>query len=132
VIGSRERIARARILRKRMGGGMRQVGILAAAGRYALAHHLGRLADDHGRARRIADALAPYGVVDPAQVRTNLVPVDLAKTALDAPAFAAEAAAQGVHLAAMLPRVARLVTHLDLDDRATDRAIEVLTGILAR
>ncbi|GIE96822.1 threonine aldolase family protein [Paractinoplanes rishiriensis] len=130
VIGSRERIARARVIRKRMGGGMRQVGILAAAGRYALAHNLERLADDHARARRLADALAPYGVCDPALVRTNLVLIDLSKHPLDAPALAAQAAAQGVHLAAMLPDLARLVTHLDLDDAATDRAVDVLTGIL--
>ena len=53
-------------IRKRMGGGMRQAGILAAAGRYALDHHIDRLADDHARARRLAEALAPFGVVDPA------------------------------------------------------------------
>jgi threonine aldolase len=131
VIGSRERIARARAIRKRMGGGMRQVGILAAAGRYALAHHLERLADDHARARRLAEALAPYGVVDPALVRTNLVLIDLSKSPLDAPALAARAAAQGVYLAAMLPDLARLVTHLDLDDAAVDRAADVLTAVLA-
>jgi threonine aldolase len=132
VVGSRDRIARARTIRKRMGGGMRQVGILAAAGRYALAHHRTRLAEDHERARRLAEALAPYGVVDPAQVRTNLVPVDLGKSPLDAPTLAARAADQDVHLAAMLPGLARLVTHLDVDDAALDHAITVLTGILVR
>ena len=54
VVASAERIAQARLIRKRMGGGMRQAGILAAAGRYALHHHLDRLADDHARARRLA------------------------------------------------------------------------------
>jgi threonine aldolase len=132
VVGSAERIARARVIRKRMGGGMRQVGILAAAGDHALTHHLPRLADDHARARRLAEALAPYGVVDPAQVRTNLVPVDLTKSTLDAPAFVARAAEHDVHLAAMLPHLARLVVHLDIDDNALDQAISVLTGILAR
>jgi threonine aldolase len=131
VVGSRERIAQARVIRKRMGGGMRQVGILAAAGRYALSHNIDRLAEDHARARRLAEALSAYGVVDPALVRTNLVPVDLSRTPLDAPTLAARAAAQGVHIAAMLPDLARLVTHLDIDDEALDRAIEVLTGILA-
>jgi threonine aldolase len=131
VVGSAERIAQARVIRKRMGGGMRQVGILAAAGRYALRHNITRLADDHARARRLAEALAPYGVVDPAQVRTNLVPVDLSKSPLDAPKFAAEAAAREVHLAPMLPHLARLVTHLDIDDEALDRAITVLSAILA-
>ena len=131
VIGSAEKIDRARVLRKRMGGGMRQAGILAAAGLYALDHNIERLAEDHARARRIADALAPFGVVDPAQVRTNLVPLDLAKTAFDAPGLTAAAAAEGVFISPMLPQIARLVTHLDLDDEAVDRAIEVLRRLLS-
>ncbi|BFU46093.1 threonine aldolase family protein [Krasilnikovia sp. MM14-A1004] len=130
VVGSAERIAQARVVRKRMGGGMRQVGILAAAGLHAVRHHITRLAEDHARAHRLAVALEPLGVVDPAAVRTNLVPLDLTKAALDAPALAAAAAEQGVLMAAMLPRRARLVTHLDVDDAALDRAIEVLTGLL--
>src|SRR5690606_873440 len=77
VVSTAERIATARVIRKRLGGGMRRAGIPAAAGRYALAHHIGRLADDHARARRLADALAPFGVVDPATVRTNIVVLDL-------------------------------------------------------
>jgi threonine aldolase len=130
VIGSAERIAQARLLRKRMGGGMRQVGILAAAGLHALHHHIERLAEDHVRAHRLAAALSPLGVVDAATVRTNVVLLDLSKTMLDAPALAAAAAERGVLLAAMLPRLARLVTHLDVDDAGIDRAIEVLTGLL--
>jgi threonine aldolase len=130
VVGSAERIAGARVIRKRMGGGMRQVGILAAAGRYALRHHIERLADDHARAQRLAAALEPLGVVASAAVRTNLVLLDLAKCALDAPALAAAAAERGVLIAPMLPRVARLVTHLDVDDADVDRAIDVLTGLL--
>jgi threonine aldolase len=128
VVGSAEKIERARWIRKRMGGGMRQVGILAAAGRYALRHHLDRLADDHVRAARLADALAPFGVV-PGAVRTNIVPLDLSKSPLDAPAFGAAARARGVLVSVLGPRTARLVTHLDLDDAGIDRAVEVLTGI---
>ena len=131
IVGSAARIAQARIIRKRMGGGMRQVGILAAAGLYALTNNVSRLAEDHARARRLAEALAPYGVVDPAQVRTNLVPVDLAKSRLDAPTLAARAAEQGVLIAAMLPGLARLVTHLDVDDDGVDRASTVLGGLLS-
>jgi threonine aldolase len=131
VVGSAEKIARARILRKRMGGGMRQVGLLAAAGLYALDHNIERLADDHVRAARIASALAPFGVVDPIQVRTNLVPLDLSKTSFDAPALTAAAAEEGVLISPMLPRIARLVTHLDLDDAAVDRAIEVLVRLIS-
>ncbi|MGK5684636.1 threonine aldolase family protein [Actinoplanes sp. URMC 104] len=130
IVGSAARIAQARLIRKRMGGGMRQVGILAAAGLHALDHHIERLADDHARARRLAEALAPYGVVDPGRIRTNLVPLDLSKSALDAPALVAAAAERGVRLVAMFPTVARLVTHLDVDDEALDRAIEVLSGLL--
>ena len=131
IVGSRERIARARIIRKRMGGGMRQVGILAAAGQYALDHHLTRLADDHARARRLAEGLAPYGVVDPARVRTNLVALDLSKSSLDAPTLVARAAGQGVLMSPMLPRVARLVTHLDVGDEGVERAIAVVGGLLS-
>ncbi|GIE84855.1 threonine aldolase family protein [Actinoplanes regularis] len=131
VVGSREKIARARVIRKRMGGGMRQAGILAAAGRYALDHHVERLAEDHARARRLAEGLAPLGVVDPGRVRTNLVPLDLTKAPLDAPALAAAAASRGVLIAAMLPKLARLVVHLDVDDEGIDEAIAVLSVLLA-
>jgi threonine aldolase len=131
VVSSTERIERARMLRKRMGGGMRQVGILAAAGDYALSHHVGRLADDHVRARRLAEALAPSGIVDAARVRTNIVPLDLTKSVLDAPAFGAAARERGVLVSVLGPKAGRLVTHLDVDDAGIDRAIDVLTGILA-
>ncbi|MEU8818108.1 GntG family PLP-dependent aldolase [Actinoplanes sp. NPDC048796] len=131
IVGSRERIAQARVIRKRMGGGMRQVGILAAAGRYALDNHIARLADDHARAKRVAEALAPFGVVDPSRVRTNLVLLDLSKSSLDAPTLAARAAEQNVLIAAMLPKIARVITHLDVDDAGVDQAIEVLSGLLA-
>ncbi len=132
VVSSAERIAQARVIRKRLGGGMRQVGVLAAAGRYALTHHLERLADDHTRARRLADALAPYGLVDPARVRTNIVPLDFTKASLDALSFARAAAEQGVRVSVLGPRIGRLVTHLDVNDADIDRAIEVFTRILAR
>ncbi|GAA1603374.1 low-specificity L-threonine aldolase [Saccharothrix algeriensis] len=131
VVGSAENIAKARWIRKRMGGGMRQAGILAAAGLYALEHHIDRLADDHARARRLADALAPYGVVDADRVRTNLVLLDLSKTALDAHGLAGRAREQGVLVSVIAPRTVRLITHLDADDAAVDRAIAVLSPLLA-
>jgi threonine aldolase len=131
VIGSAEKIDRARVIRKRMGGGMRQVGVLAAAGQYALRHHIRRLADDHARAARLAEALAPFGVVDARRVRTNIVPLDFTRAAIDAPGFGAAARAQGVLVSVLGPRTGRLVTHLDLDDAGVDRAIEVLPKILA-
>jgi len=130
IIGSRDKMTQARVIRKRLGGGMRQVGILAAAGLHALEHHIDRLADDHARARRLAEALAPYGVVDPAAVRTNIVLLDLSKSTLDAPALTALAAEQDVLISPMLPSIARVITHLDIDDAGLDRTIDVLSGLL--
>jgi threonine aldolase len=113
-----DRIAEARVWRKRYGAGMRQVGVLAAAGRYALEHNIARLADDHDRAARLAGALGG----DPADVATNIVVLDVR----DAATVAAKAAEQGVLVSALGPRFLRLVTHLDVDDTGVDRAIEVL------
>lgn len=130
VVSSAEQIARAQVIRKRMGGGMRQVGVLAAAGRYALANHVDRLVDDHRRARALATALAPLGLVDADRVRTNIVSLDLTKATLDGPALGAAAREAGVLISVTGPRGARLVTHLDIDDAGVDQAIEVLTGLL--
>ncbi len=123
LVSSAERIARARVWRKRYGGGMRQVGILAAGGRFALAHNLGRLADDHARAARLAAGLG----ADPDLVESNIVVLD----APDAPGVAAAAAEQGVLVSALGPRFLRLVTHLDVDDEGIERALRVLGPLLA-
>nr|WP_230414689.1 GntG family PLP-dependent aldolase [Micromonospora tarapacensis] len=131
VVGAADRITRARVIRKRMGGGLRQAGILAAAGRYALAHHVDRLAADHAKAARLAEAIARFGVLA-GTVRTNLVPLDLTKAPLDAPALAAAARAEGVLISVLGPRTARLVTHLDVDGAAVDHAAVTLSGILRR
>ncbi|MGH8860897.1 MAG: threonine aldolase family protein [Jatrophihabitantaceae bacterium] len=120
LVASADRIAEARVWRKRYGAGMRQAGILAAAGRYALAHHIDRLADDHARAARLADALG--GV--PAE--TNIVVL----SAPDAAAVAAKAREDGVLVAALGPRFLRLVTHLDVDDAGVRHAIDVLAPLL--
>jgi threonine aldolase len=130
LVSSAANIARAREIRKRMGGGMRQAGILAAAGLYALDHHVDRLADDHVRARRLAEALAPFGVVDAERVRTNIVALDLAKTGVDGPTLGAAARERGVLVSVLGPVTARLLTHLDVDDAGIDRAVDVLTGVL--
>jgi threonine aldolase len=119
-----DRIVEARVWRKRYGAGMRQVGILAAAGLYALDHHIPRLADDHARAKRLAVALD----VDPADVETNIVVLEVA----DAPGVAVAAAEQGVLVSALGPRFMRFVTHLDVDDDAIDRAIAVLRPLVCR
>jgi threonine aldolase len=121
---SAERIREARVWRKRYGAGMRQVGILAAAGLYALVHHVARLADDHARAKRLGAALG----VDPDQVETNIVVLDVP----DAAGVARAAAEQGVLVSALGPRLMRLVTHLDVDDAGIDQAVAVLRPLVGR
>jgi threonine aldolase len=108
----------ARVLRKRLGGGMRQAGVLAAAGLYALDHHLERLADDHARAARLGAAL---GV----QTATNIV----ALTVPDARTFAEKARAEGVLLGVVGPTRVRAVVHLDVDDDGIDYAAKALSGL---
>jgi threonine aldolase len=132
VVSTAERVARARIIRKRLGGGMRQAGVLAAAGRYAVAHHVAGLAADHRRAKRLAEALAGSGATDPGRTETNIVRLDLAKFAWTAPALASAAKEQGVLISVTAERSARLVTHLDVDDEAVERASEVLAALLAQ
>lgn len=132
LVASAERIASARVWRKRYGAGMRQVGILAAGGLYALDHHLERLADDHARARRLAMALAEVrpDAVDPGEVDTNIVVLDLSAgpTATD---LAGAVRERGVAVSVLGPRTVRLVTHLDVDDDGIDRAVDVLRGLLS-
>jgi threonine aldolase len=122
LVSTAERIAEARVWRKRYGAGMRQAGILAAAGLYALDHHVARLADDHERAQRLATGLGL-----PAAVPTNIVVLETP----DAPRVAAAAAEQGVLVSALGPQFLRLVTHLDIDDAGVERAIAVLRPLLA-
>jgi threonine aldolase len=130
--GSAAAMAESRIWRKRFGGGMRQAGILAAAGLYALDHNIDRLVDDHARARRAAEAMAEAapGSVDPATVETNIVIVDVAAAGWTSAAFVEAALTAGVRTYAVGPRAVRLVWHLDVDDAATDVAIDVLTALL--
>jgi len=125
--GGRELIAEARVVRKRMGGGMRQAGILAAAGLYALRHHVARIADDHRRAKRLADALAEHPLfVSPSEsVETNIVIARLNR-AESQEHFLAELRARGVLAGPMGPGRIRFVTHLDIDDAKLDRAIAAL------
>jgi threonine aldolase len=131
IVGTAPAIAAARKLRKRMGGGMRQAGVLAAAGLYALRHNIPRLAEDHARARRLADALGPFGVVDPALIRTNIVPLDLAAARLDGPSFAAAAREHGILVSVLGLRLVRLVTHLDQTDDGIDHAVKLLPTLLS-
>jgi threonine aldolase len=125
---SAERIAEARVWRKRLGGGMRQVGILAAAGLHALDHHVERLADDHARARRLAEtvAAAAPAVVDPAGVETNIVVLVVP----DAGAVVARCREADVLVGALDPTHIRVLTHLDVDDADCERAAQVLASAI--
>ena len=128
MLSTKARIAEARIWRKRYGGGMRQIGILAAAGHYALDHNIARLAEDHSRAKKIAVALAAHNstLVDPSLVHTNIVGLDLTGVGITAADLAARCKADGLWISALGPSYARLVTHLDFDDAQCDSAIEIL------
>ncbi|MBT0771052.1 hypothetical protein KIH74_19085 [Kineosporia sp. J2-2] len=130
LVSTADRIAEARVWRKRMGGGMRQAGILAAAGRYALRHHVTRLGDDHARAHAIAVALAGVdpSIVDPDLVRTNIV-ASVWPSASAAQAFIAGCAEAGIRVGSVGSRVVRLVTHLDIDEAGAARAAEVLPAV---
>ena len=119
--GSEELIAEAWRWKQMLGGAMRQAGVIAAAGLYALDHHVDRLADDHARARRLADGLAalPGVEIDPASVETNIVIFAVP----DAPEFCAALARADVTMGALGPTRVRAVTHLDVDDAGIERAV---------
>jgi threonine aldolase len=123
VLGPKAAVDEARVWRKRLGGGMRQVGVLAAAGVYALDHHVERLAEDHENAKLLAEACG----VDPATVDTNIVVVDVP----DAKAVVTAAREADVLVSAVGPRTVRLVTHLDVSRDQTETAVSVLTKVLA-
>ena len=120
--GSAATVAEAREWRKRLGGGWRQAGILAAAGLHALDHHVDRLADDHRHARLLAEAAGS----DPDAVATNMVVVRCES----APSLVEDLRAGGVLAGAVGPQAVRLVTHLDVDDAATAQAAKVLADAL--
>lgn len=132
LVSSKARIAHARIWRKRYGAGMRQVGILAAAGHYALDHNIERLADDHRRARLVAEAIARVapGIIDLDSVMTNIIVLDMSSHHLDAPTLAAKAKEQGLVIGALGPQTVRVITHLDVSDEDAALATKVLTEIL--
>ncbi|MBE7450237.1 MAG: aminotransferase class I/II-fold pyridoxal phosphate-dependent enzyme [Kofleriaceae bacterium] len=130
VAGRRALVTACHRFRKMYGGGMRQAGILAAAGLHALAHHRARLVDDHAHARLVAERLAdvPGLAVDPTRVETNIVMVEVAAPR-SAQALVDACAAQGVRISAITPRRLRLVTHLDVDRAACVRAAAVLAEV---
>lgn len=132
MLSTKERVAEARIWRKRYGAGMRQVGIIAAAAIFALDNNIARLADDHARAKKIAYALAAVdaSLVDPTKVATNIVGLDLSKIEITAADLTSRCKEFGLWISALGPHYARLVTHLDFDDAQCDEAISILKRAL--
>jgi threonine aldolase len=132
--GSEEFILRAHRIRKQLGGGMRQAGILAAAGIVALETMVERLADDHARAKRLAECLAevPGLVLDPGSPQTNMVFVSLADgvTSLTAGEVAGRLAERGVKVGVTGQRRFRLVTHYWVDDAGVEQAVRAFGEVL--
>lgn len=128
--GSAGLVKEARVVRKRMGGGLRQVGILAAAGLYALEHHVDRLVEDHRRAGRLAAALAAHPAfrIDPSTVATNIVIAEV-EEGFVAEDLLADLAMRQVLAVGMGPGRIRLVTHLDLEEADIDRALEAIADL---
>jgi len=126
VVGDTETIDKAHRYRKMLGGGMRQAGVLAAAGIYALDHHIDRLADDHRRAAHFRSALeGTAGLTFPLPSPTNIVFVDL----LDAYAAVGQLAEQGVFCLPVSATRLRVVFHLDVDDAGVEKAINAFRAI---
>jgi threonine aldolase len=130
--GSAELMERAWREKHLFGGAMRQSGIVAAAGVYALDHHVERLGEDHARARSLAEGLAAGGLpVDAKRVETNFVQIDLAPLGLERADALARLLDAGVGLSTTIhPTVLRAVTHLDITDEDVERAVELIPSAL--
>ncbi len=131
IAGSGDLMVRARMEKHRFGGAMRQAGIVAAAGLYALDHNVVRLAEDHARARRLAEGWAAAGLpVDLELVETNFVQLNVAAIELDENEAIARARAHGVLLSQTKAGTLRAVTHLDVSDDDIERAVELVPQAL--
>lgn len=130
----RARVAELRRTRKLLGGGMRQAGVLAAAGLYALEHHIDRLREDHDNARRLAHGLADCGLIVPREPETNLllfeVPEGRFPTVPDASAFSRRAREHDLLIDPMGTRRLRAVTHLDVDADRIEDALQRIRSLL--
>jgi threonine aldolase len=131
--GTREFVADANRWKQRIGGAMRQSGIIAAACEYALDHHVARLADDHANAKRLAEGIAAIAglQIDPATVETNLIYFDVTRANLDAEALCSVLMARGVRMGPMGARTIRAVTHLDVTAADIETAIAALRAAMA-
>ena len=132
VVGKRDAIARGRLYRKRLGGGMRQAGVLAAAGLIALEKMPARLGDDHNNAKYLASELAgmPGIRVDAAKVQTNIVIFDVSDTGRPSVEISKDLKARGVLINGVNPTLMRAVTHYDVSRTDCERAMEVMAGVL--
>jgi threonine aldolase len=117
-------------IRKRLGGGMRQSGILTAAGLYALEHNLGRIGEDHANARRLADGLAGHAAVRPLVPETNIVMLDLLREQDTTATVIPKLAERGVLVVSFGPKRLRAVTHLDVTEADIDRAVAIIAEAL--
>jgi len=130
--GSKEFVAEARRNRKMLGGGMRQAGILAAAGLYALEHNVDRLAEDHVNARLLAQGLSKTGAFAPIEPHSNIVVADIVRGEVDV--WLRRLAEHGVLAVAFGPQRLRMVTHLDVSAADVEEAvsrIERIAGVVA-
>ena len=134
IISTTERIADSRIWRKRYGGGMRQVGFLAAAANFALDNNISRLKLDHVKAKSIADACAEISpnLIDSSAVETNIVALDLSELNISASELNDQLKEEGILASALGPKFLRLVTHLDISDTDMSKVLEVLPKLLKR
>jgi len=134
VAGSRDFVKRAHRFRKMFGGGMRQIGYLAAAGIYALDHNIERLAEDHENARLLAEAISEFDcfAVDLDAVQTNMVFFDVVADNLDAPTVVKMLHEEGVFVGAINRKTIRAVTHLDVSRDDVLEAIEVFRNLFSK
>ncbi len=134
IAGRKDFIKDAISLRKMLGGGMRQVGVLAAAGLIAIEESPNLLPEDHAKAKRLAEGLADLGgvKVDPERVRTNIVIFDIAATGMTTAQFAAELKSRGVLANGINAREMRMVTHYDVNRDDIERTIKVAKEILEK
>jgi threonine aldolase len=130
--GPRDFIVEAWRWKQRLGGAMRQSGVLAAAGLYALEHNVERLAEDHANAKMFAELVAelPGVALDPANVHTNIVVFDVTAAKLTAPQIVERLAARSIRIGALGAATMRAVTHLDVDEAGVRAAAEALAEIL--
>lgn len=133
LVGSKSFIEKARIYRKSLGGGMRQAGILAAAGLIALEKMPARLREDHANAKFIAEGLAqiPGIKIDVTTVQTNILIFDISGTGMKSDEFTRKLGERGIKAGGVNPELVRFVTHMDVDHAACARALEVVREIFS-